>query len=239
MRDFGAWVARRRREAGSSARLDAHLVTPSLRDVGSALRTGRRDLVGIPTVSPTAASGAVELVDRVLAADVAALAVAADPGPGASLTAMRALSEQLPSTPLLLLDPVVVEGQVLEGRLAGADAVALPVGFLDEAEIRRLAQVARSTLMAPMFVVRTVAEWETACRADARFLLVSSPDGALAPALDLSRRLPPQVSSCLWVEGLDSAKAVRALAGSADGALLGTDYPLSSWTDVAVVEPER
>jgi len=235
MRDLGAWVAQRRREAQAAAPLDAHLVTPSLRDLGAALRTGRRDLVGIPTVSPADDAAAAEAAGWAAAADVAAVAVEL----GGSFAAVRALSERLSTTPLLLLDPIVAEGQVLASRLAGADAVALPVGSLGEGELRRLAEAARSTLMSPVFAIRTGGEWEVARRLDARFLLVSAPDGALTGAVELARHLSPRVSACLWADGLDSPAALRALVGSADGALLGTACPASCWPDLAVLEPEQ
>jgi indole-3-glycerol phosphate synthase len=237
--DFGTWVARRHREAKSTAPLDGRLVTPSLRDFGAALRNGCVDLVGIPTVSPADERTALEVARQAIASEVVTVAIAVDPEFGGSLAAMRAMSERLPSTPLFLLDPLVAEGQVFTSRLAGADAVTLPVGFLDDGELRRLAQAVRSTMMTPVFVVRSMTEWESASRAGARFLLVAAPDGALAEALELARQLPPKLSLCLWAEGLESLLAVRTLVGRADGALLGPAYPASAWSQVAVLEAER
>jgi len=236
MVDLGEWVARRRSEAGQVAALDTRGVTPSLRDLGSAIRTGRGDLVGIPVLSPPDERAARELAGRAAAADVAAVAFAGGPL-GGSLAAARAASDLLPATPVLRLDPVVSEGQVLEARLAGADAVLLPVGFLDDGELRRLSGAARATLMAPVYLVRTPAEWEAARAAEARFLLVASLDFSLASALDLARRLPRQASVCLWADGLDGPQSLRELAGAADGALLSPAFPAESWAGVAVVEP--
>lgn len=239
MRDLRDWVEARRREAGRAAMLDARRVTPSVRDLGAALRTGRRDLVAIPFVAPSDESDARAVAAAAAAADVAAMAVATSaPGPwkGSGLAAARAASDALPSTPFLRLDPATSEGQVLESRLAGADGVALPVGFLDPAELRRLAKAARSTLMTPVFLVRTAEEAASAGEAEARFLIVAA-DGGLEATLALAASVPVQLSVCLWVPGLDRPEAVRAIAGRADGAILDPAYPPARWGEVAVVEP--
>jgi len=237
MPDLDAWVARRRRESKAAAALDARRVTPSVRDIGAVLRPGRRDLVGIPVVAPADEPSAVAVARRALAADVAALAFTADPDLGGSLAAVRAASDVLPSTPVVRLDPLVAEAQVLESRLAGADAVTLPAGFLEVDELRRLAKVVRSTMMTPLFLVRSAAEWATASEADARFVLASARGAGVSAALDVATSLPARASVCLWADGLDSAEAVRALLGRADGVLLGAAFPVGSWGEVAVVEP--
>jgi indole-3-glycerol phosphate synthase len=241
MWDLRDWVEARRREAGRVAMLDARRVTPSVRDLGAALRTGRRDLVAIPFVAPSDESDARAVAAAAAAADVAAMAVATSaPGPGpwkgSGLAAARAASDALPSTPFLRLDPATSEGQVLESRLAGADGVALPVGFLDPAELRRLAKAARSTLMTPVFLVRTAEEVASAGEAEARFLIVAA-DGGLEATLALAASVPVQLSVCLWAPGLDRPEAVRAIAGRADGAILDPAYPPARWGEVAVVEP--
>jgi len=239
MIDLEKWILRRRSQATPARALDMRGVTPSVRDLGAVLRTGRRDLVGIPTLAPSSESAARELASRASAADVAALALTVDPALGGSLAAMRAASECLTASPLLLLDPVVSEGQVLEGRLAGADAVTLPVGSLSEDELYRLARVARSTLMTPVFLVGSDGEWDAARVAGARFSLVALPGGDLSASLELASRMPPRVSACLWADGLDSPVAVKALAGRADGVLLPPTFPSDAWPEVAVIEPAR
>ncbi|HTP53032.1 MAG TPA: hypothetical protein VMK42_20245 [Anaeromyxobacteraceae bacterium] len=236
MIELAEWVARRRGEAVRVRGPDPRGVTPSIRDLGAALRAGRQDLVGIPTLSPPHEGAGRDLAQRALSADVAALAFATGPAWGGSLAGMRAASEGLPATPILLLDPVVSEGQVLEGRLAGADAVTLPVAFLDKAELRRLAQAARSTLMTPVFLVRTPEEWERARDADSKFLLAALPSGDLAETAELLSRLPVRVPACVWANGLDTPRALASLAGRADGALLGLGFPVDAWPEVAVVE---
>jgi hypothetical protein len=251
--DLRGWAEARRREAGRTAALDARRVTPSVRDLGSALRTGRRDLVAVPRVAPRDEGEARALAAAAAAAEVAAVAFATSlpglalPAPGfaaagagreprlvASLAAVRAASDLLPATPFLRLDPATSEGQVLESRLAGADGVALPVGLLPDGELRRLAKAARSTLMTPVFLVGTEAEAEAARAADARFLVVAA-DG-LEACLALAATLPPRVSVCVWPPGLDAPAAVRALAGRADGAVLDPSFPPDGWAGVAVVE---
>ena len=253
MRVLREWVEARRREAGRVDALDARRVTPSVRDLGAALRMGRRDLVALPLVAPRDEAEARALAAAAADADVAAVAFATTgigvagleapgggPPPGGdpwgSLAAARAASDALPATPFLRLDPATSEGQVLESRLAGADAVALPVGFVDAAELRRLAKAARSTLMTPVFLVGTPADAAAAREADARFLLVAA-DGGLEASLALASSLPPQVSVCVWAPSLDRPEAVRALAGRADGAILDPAFPPARWGEVAVVEP--
>ena len=232
--DLRGWAEARRREAGRTAALDARRVTPSVRDLGSALRTGRRDLVAVPRLAPRDEGEARALAAAAAAADVAAVAFATSLPGGGSLAAVRAASDLLPATPFLRLDPATTEGQVLESRLAGADGVALPVGLLPDGELRRLAKAARSTLMAPVFLVATGAEAEAARAADARFLVVAA-DG-LEACLALAATLPPRVSVCLWPPGLDAPAAVRALAGRGDGAVLDPSFPPDRWGGVAVVE---
>jgi hypothetical protein len=251
MRCLREWVEARRREAGRVDALDARRVAPSVRDLGAALRMGRRDLVGLPLLSPGGEAEALALAAAATSAAAVAFATTAlgvaglearggGPPPGGdlrgSLAAARAAGDALPSTPFLRLDPATSEGQVLESRLAGADAVALPVGFLDAGEVRRLAKAARSTLMTPVFLVGTPAEVVAARDADARFLLVSA-DGGLEASLDLADALPPQDSVCLWAPGLDRPEAVRALLGRGDGAVRARAFPPARWGEVAVVEP--
>jgi hypothetical protein len=242
MLDLGEWVARRRQAADQLRSLDARGVTPSVRDLGAALRMGRRDLVGLPWVAPPDEAVARLLAASALAADVAAVAFASSPGAdplaagASSLASARALSDALPSTPILRLDPVTSEGQVLESRLAGADGVVLPMGFLEPAGLHRLGKAARSTLMTPIHLVRSAVEAEAALAAGARFLLVAGPDGGLAGALALAGSLPGRVSACLWCDGLEGPEAVRALAGRADAAVLDPRFPAGRWAEVAVVE---
>ncbi|HVP66863.1 MAG TPA: hypothetical protein VMT17_06340 [Anaeromyxobacteraceae bacterium] len=236
MTDLEGWVARRYAEARATPVVDARSVTPSVRDLGSGLRCGRRDLVSIPVVRPADDGSARELAARALSADVAALAFSADPAAGSSLAAARAASDALPSTPLLRIDPVVSEGQVLESRLAGADAVAVPSGLVPADDVRRLARVARATMMTPVFIVRSSEDWTLVREADPRFVLAGGPGFPVARALALAAELPPQVAVCLWADGVGTPADVRALLGRADGVLLDAGFPVTSWGEVAVVD---
>jgi indole-3-glycerol phosphate synthase len=236
-----AWAARKRREIVQLTGLEVRRLTPSTRDFSSALRFGRRDLVGIPTLATALEAEAEALAAVALAADAAAVAVSTDATRGGSLSAMQVASEGLRSAPVLRLDLVLAEAQVYETRLAGGDALLLPAALLSPRELQRLGKASRSTLMTPICLLQGQADWEAAREAGARHVLVSAerPDGGedLEAALALCERIPPSVSVCLAAASLDRPEAVRALLGRVDGALLAPAFPSGRWREVAVVEP--
>ncbi len=241
---YDAWAARKRAELAQLAALDARGVTPSIRDLPSALRQGRRDLAGIPTLASAEEGAARRAAAAAVAADAAALAVLTDAAQGGSLAALRAASDAAGSTPVLRMDIVLHESQVYETRLAGADAPLLATPLLEARELRRLAKAARSTLMTPVFLIHGEADWRAAREAEARHALVSAErlDGGgedLAAALALCDRIAPAAAVCLWAPSLATPEAVRALAGRVDGVLLPPSFPPASWAEVAVVEAPR
>jgi indole-3-glycerol phosphate synthase len=225
---YDAWLARKRAEGRSIAHLDARAVTPSVRDLGAALRMGRRDLVCIPTLAVGSEAAAREAAARADAAGCAALAVVTDLARGGSLAAMRAASEAAGSSPVLRVDLVIAVPQVYETRLA-------------EADLARLAKATHSTRMTPVFLVHGEADLAEALVAGARFLLVSAErlDGRgedLEGALALCAHVPPSVSLCLSAPSLTTPEAVRSLVGKVDGVLLSPFFPPDRWATVAVLE---
>lgn len=238
---YDAWLSRKRAEGRSIAHLDGRAVTPSVRDLGAALRMGRRDLVGIPTLAIAGDAEAREAAARADAAGCAALAVVTDLARGGSLASMRAASDAAGASPVLRIDLVVAEAQVYESRFAGADAPLLPAALLSEADLARLAKATHATRMTPVFLVHGEADLAEALVAGARYLLVSAErlDGSgedLAGALALCAHVPRSVSICLSAPSLTTPEAVRALLGHVDGALLAPSFPPDRWASVAVVE---
>ena len=231
-----AWIARKRAELAGIAHLDARQITPSIRDFGSALRMGRRDLIAIPTIR-AAEARAAELAQLALDADCAVIAVATDAAEGGTLASMRAVSEVAGATPVLRVDLVLHESQIYETRLGGGDAALIDTSM--PADLPRLAKTARSTRMTPVFWIENADELAAALAVDARFVLVSAARVGgedLPAALALCARIPTSVAVCLHAPSVEHPDHVRALLGKVDGVLLPPAFPPEAWRDVAVLE---
>lgn len=107
-------------------------------------------------------------------AGAAAISVLTEPGFfDGSLDHLRAVRAAV-SIPLLRKDFIVDEYQLLEARLAGANAVLLIVAALDDAQLERLSASARQLGLAALVEVHGVHECERALAAGARIVGVNN-----------------------------------------------------------------
>jgi len=123
-------------------------------------------------------------------AGAAAISVLTEPtffdGSPSHLTAVRAAV----TVPLLRKDFIVTAYQVHEAASLGADAILLIAGALDDVEMRRLHDLARSLGLAVLVEVHTGPELERALEANAQIVGVNSRDlRTLQVDMDVVQRL--------------------------------------------------
>ena len=154
-----------------------------VRDLAGALR-GRATVGLIAEIkrrSPGAGSIRPNLDPASLAcgyerAGAAAVSVLTD-GPwfGGSLSDLEAVRAAV-GVPVLRKDFTLVEEQVLEARVAGADAVLLIVRILDDVQLRHLREVAESVGMTALVEVHGPVELQRALRCGARVVGINNRD---------------------------------------------------------------
>jgi indole-3-glycerol phosphate synthase len=175
---------------------------PPTRDFAGALsaRGGPvRIIAEVKRASPSAgaiAAGldAVAQARRYAAAGAAAISVLTDgPGFGGSLEDLAAVRAAV-ATPLLRKDFVLDRYQLLEARLAGADAALLIVAALPDARLRRLLDDAAALSLAALVEVHDEPELDRAVAAGARLVGVNNRDlRTFAVDLAASERLLPRL----------------------------------------------
>jgi indole-3-glycerol phosphate synthase len=145
---------------------------------------------------------------------------------GGSLDDLRSAREAC-AAPLLRKDFIVDPYQLLEARLAGADAVLLIVGALDDRQLVALLEQARSLGLDALVEVHDRAELERALAADAQIIGVNNRD-LRDFSVDLRRTLDllPAVGSGPLIvseSGISSAEQLLELAqAGVHAALIGT-----------------
>lgn len=212
----------RRLEASRAAapRVAASELRPSIRDFTQYLGAGRRAVGVIPLLlRRDPASG-----DELPLADVAAFARAADAleipavavatAPGelglVDLTAAAAAT----SAPVLRYDCVASEDRLYESRLAGADAVLVPVGVAGDV-LPRLVALARAVHVVAVAEVATAAECAAAMQAGAPVLALAP--GCAALAAGIPSRYP-----LIAHEPIATPADLARLLGVADAVLVGS-----------------
>jgi indole-3-glycerol phosphate synthase len=160
---------------------------------------------------------AVEQARRYARAGAAAISVLTDgPGFGGSLEDL-AQARAAVDVPLLRKDFLVDRYQLLEARLAGADAALLIVAALDPAALRRLHDECDALDLAALVEVHDDAELDTALEAGARIVGVNNRNLAtfvvdLSASERLLPRLPPSVKGVAesGVKGPAEVRRLRA-----------------------------
>ena len=128
--------------------------------------------------------------------------------------------------PILRKDFLVDPYQVLEARLAGADAVLLIAALLDTAALKLMREEAEQTGMEALVEVHTASELERALEAGATLIGVNSRDlrtfeVSLDVCFDLVKRIPASAIA-VAESGIRSADDVRRLgAAGYKGFLIG------------------
>jgi indole-3-glycerol phosphate synthase len=201
----------------AAPRVAASEVRPSIRDFAQYLGAGRQALSVIPLLAwRGGASDSIDDVGTLAAAldalEIPALAVATAPGAGrlAELTAVAAAV----SAPVLRYDCVGGEDRLYESRLAGADAVLVPVGPAGT-ELTRLIALARAVHVICVAEVTSAAECERALAAGAPVIALAAGKLALAAQIPTRRPLIAQ-------EPIDTPADLAQLCGVVDAVLVAT-----------------
>ncbi len=194
---------------------------PSIRDFTQHLGVGRHALAVVPLLLRRDPEGGVTLAVDDLAAvaraldelDVPALAVATEAtmlaGRLDDVTTVAAAA----AAPLLRYDCVADEERLYESRLAGADAVLVPVAVAGDA-LPRLTALARAIHVAVVAEVASASECERALAAGAQVI-------ALAPgALGLGATIPARWP-VIAQEVVTTPDDLGRLHGHADAVLVG------------------
>lgn len=152
----------------------------------------------------------------------------------ADLAAVRsALDGAGQALPLLRKDFIVDAYQLLEARLAGADAVLLIVAALDDATLARLHQEALDLGLTPLIEVHHADELPRALALAPALVGINNRDlRDFSVSLDTTRRLRPLIPRpCLVVSesGIHAPEQMRALAAlEVDAALIGESLVTAS-----------
>lgn len=201
----------------------ASLRTPGIRIIAECKR--RSPLRGIlrARYDPAAIARGYE------AAGAAAVSVLTDGGFfDGDLAHLRAVREAT-ALPVLRKDFIVTDFQVVEARAAGADAVLLIVGALDDQSLRRLLQLAISLQLAPLVEIHDGRELTRALQAGATLIGVNSRNlRTLDVHLELFDELVlgiPSDAVAIAESGLKSSDDLRRLrAAGYDAFLMGERF---------------
>jgi indole-3-glycerol phosphate synthase len=196
-------------------------IRPSIRDFTQYLGAGRRGVAVVPLImrrDPASAAPTPidDLAGFAAAADdleIAALAVATEPGAFAgTLDDLRVVAGAV-GAPVLRYDCVADEQRLYESRCAGADAVLVPIAVAGDA-LPRLVGLARAIHVAVVAEIRDAAECAVALAAGAPVIAV--PFAARALAAQIPARVP-----VLAGDGVESPDDLGYLCGVVDAVLVG------------------
>lgn len=136
---------------------------------------------------------------------------------------LRAIRQRVP-VPLLRKDFLISRYQVLEARVAGADAVLLIVAALEDEPLADLLAYTRELGMDALVEVHTEVELRRALRAGATVIGINNRDlSTFHTTLEVTERLAPLVPSdcvCVSESGIENAEDVRRVARAGAHAVL-------------------
>jgi len=197
------------------APFDVGSIVPSMKDFLQAIATRRKRLALVPRVVES------EELSRWIELGVAAIAC---DEPGATMREVAA-----GSLPILALEPVREDDDVLAARAYGADAVVIAVDAAADA----LGKKTRSTRMVPLFVVSDNADAKRAIDAGAKGVLVSG--DSLDAIAKIVEALPQTTRVLAHLRNAD-AQSIRALVGRVDAAIV--EHALASTDEFAALQAE-
>ena len=184
-------------------------IVPSMKDFLQAIATRRKRLALVPRV----VEGETKLeLSRLSELGVAAVAC------DAAGSTMRSFA--LGSLPILALDPVREDDDVLAARAYGADAVVL---FAYAPEV--LGKKTRSTRMVPLVLAREVEEAKRASDLGAKGVLIAG--DSMEEILAIVATLPPTTRVLAHLRDAD-VPSIRALRGRVDAAVVERALALTS-----------
>ncbi|HVV68290.1 MAG TPA: indole-3-glycerol phosphate synthase TrpC [Gammaproteobacteria bacterium] len=120
---------------------------------------------------------AVEIAQQYLANGAAALSILTEPEYfKGDITYLQQVRKQFPDAYLLMKDFVLSETQLLQGRIAGADAILLIVAFLSETDLELLYHKALELSLTPLIEVHSEAELTTALKLKPQLIGINNRD---------------------------------------------------------------
>jgi len=132
-----------------------------------------------------------------------------------SLSYLKAIRQKFPQCHLLMKDFIIDEYQLLEGKLAGADAVLLIVALLAEEKLIELYDCATTLGLSILVEVHNENELEIARRLNARLIGVNNRDlKTLKISLETSRHLighAPKGALMVCESGLETADQIKEM----------------------------
>lgn len=136
---------------------------------------------------------------------------------------LRAIRQRVP-VPVLRKDFLISRYQVLEARVAGADAVLLIVAALEDEPLADLLAYTRELDMDALVEVHTEEDLRRALRAGATVIGINNRDlSTFHTTLEVTERLAPLVPSdcvCVSESGIENAEDVRRVARAGAHAVL-------------------
>ncbi|MFA4905900.1 MAG: indole-3-glycerol phosphate synthase TrpC [Candidatus Margulisiibacteriota bacterium] len=206
---------------------------PPLRDFKSAIsRPGKISLIAeLKKASPSAglireSYEPISLAKNYEEAGAAALSVLTDLKFFQGLLGHLKSAKESTNIPILRKDFILDELQVVESRLAGADAVLLIVRILDDARLKTLLAKARELKLAALLECHSEAEVERALAVKAEVIGINNRDlDTLKIDFDLSLKLPqkfPELKKGTLVSesGIGSASQIGELKSAGYSAAL-------------------
>lgn len=166
----------------------------------------------------------VQIADVYARNDAAAISVLTDERYfQGHLDYLRAIRQRVP-IPVLRKDFIISQYQVLEARVAGADALLLIVSALGDDELSDLLAYTRELGMEALVEVHTEGELQRALQAGATIIGINNRDlSTFHTTLEVTERLAPLVPlGCLCVSesGIESVEDVRRVARAGAHAVL-------------------
>jgi indole-3-glycerol phosphate synthase len=206
---------------------------PPLRDFKAAIsRPGKISLIAeLKKASPSGgllrpSYEPITLAKNYEEAGAAALSVLTDYKFFQGLLGHLKSAKESTTIPILRKDFILDELQVIESRLAGADAVLLIVRILDDAQLKQLFAKARELGLAAVVEVHSEAEVERALAANPEIIGINNRDlDTLKIDFDLSLKLPgkfPELKKKVLVSesGISSASQIYELRSAGFSSVL-------------------
>lgn len=206
---------------------------PPIRDFKAAIsRPGKISLIAeLKKASPSAglireSYEPIGLAKNYEEAGAAALSVLTDFKFFQGLLGHLKSAKESTNIPILRKDFILDELQVIESRLAGADAVLLIVRILDDPQLKALLSKSRELKLASVVECHSEAEVERALKADSEIIGINNRDlDTLKVEFNLSLKLPdkfPELKKKVLVSesGLSSASQIKELRSAGFSAAL-------------------
>lgn len=188
----------------------------------------------------TSAANHLEIAKEYYANGAAALSVLTEPEYFAgNLTYLNDISISLPQIPLLMKDFVLTKEQIMLGKLNGASAILLIVGFLSSRELEELYHFTLEIGLTPLIEIHSELELKAALKLNPKLIGINNRDlSTLSIDMNTSRKLIdliPEDVTVICESGIDCAETLNEFSELGfDGFLIGTVFMKSHTPGIAL-----